>query len=99
DDAPVAGQAAGSRAIAPAESSANEAYKKTAKIILAEADRLASDGQPQKAAMLARRAASLPVQWQPGERTPQQLLAELGASAGPSQPDSPATTVVKKRRY
>jgi hypothetical protein len=87
DDVPLTGRADQSRAIAPAESSANDAYKKTAKNILAEADRLAATGELQKAAVLARRAAALPVKWQAGERTPQQLLAEL-----PGMP-------VRKQRY
>jgi general secretion pathway protein D len=104
DDAPGAGSVVGSRAIAPAESSANQAYNKTAKNILAEADRLAAAGQLQKAAVLARRAAALPVQWQAGERTPQQLLTELAARAGQNgtvvaQNDSDNMTAVKKRRY
>ncbi|HEV8067107.1 MAG TPA: hypothetical protein VGP76_05170, partial [Planctomycetaceae bacterium] len=103
DDAPVAGPAVG-RAIAPAESAANQAYKRTAKNILAEADRLAAAGQLQKAAVLARRAAALPVQWKAGERTPQQLLTELAAHAAQSgtavaQNDSPSVTAVKKQRY
>jgi hypothetical protein len=106
DDAPVAGSAAVSRAIAPAETPANNHYKKTAQSILAEADRLAAAGQLQKAAVLARRAASLSVQWQAGERTPQQLLTELAARTGKNvtaqsgnEAEAPTPTVVKKRRY
>jgi general secretion pathway protein D len=104
DDAPVAGPAVQSRAVAPADSSANQAYKKTAKNILAEADRLAAAGELQKAAVLAHRAATLPVQWQASERTPQQLLVELAARAGQdgaamAQNDSPSMTVLKKHRY
>ena len=61
DDAPLAGRADQSRAIAPADSSARDSYKKMAKAILAEADRQVAAGQLQKAAVLAHRAAALPV--------------------------------------
>ncbi|HEV8002887.1 MAG TPA: hypothetical protein VGP63_23585, partial [Planctomycetaceae bacterium] len=104
DDASLTGRADQSRVLAPAESSANNSYKKMAKTILAEADRLAAAGQPQKAAVLARRAAGLSVRWLPGERNPQQLLTELAARSGqngtaPSTTDAPGMAVVKKRRY
>ncbi len=58
---------------------AANSYKATAQRYLAEAQRLAVQGDVAGARRLATRAATFPVQWAPGELTPQEFLRQLDA--------------------